>query len=82
MESGTVCAIGDDGYWFYFGGATAAEENPEEYLRKVPIEDVVSEVFAELEDFRKNHDTFGDEYAYYAAILDSPCGPVDSQTDG
>lgn len=31
MGSGTVCRIGD--WWFYFGGETAEEMNPDEFLR-------------------------------------------------
>lgn len=42
MEHETVCQIGDD--WFYFGGETAEGMQPEEYLRAVPSEDIVSEV--------------------------------------
>ena len=42
MESGTVCQIGDS--WFYFGGMTAEEINPSEYLRDMSEDDIV-EVF-------------------------------------
>lgn len=66
-EHGTVCQIGDN--WFCFGGETAEEMQPEEYLKAVPIEDVASEVFGVLDDFAWARDEFGDEYAYYEAYL-------------
>lgn len=66
-EHGTVCQIGDN--WFYFGGETAEEMQPEEYLKAVPIEDAASEVFGMLDDFAWARDEFGDEYAYYEAYL-------------
>ena len=34
MGSGTVCRIGD--WWFYFGGETAEEMNPDKFLKCVP----------------------------------------------
>ena len=65
---GAVCAIGD--YWFYFGGLTAEEcGTAEEYIRVVPREDIVREVLEVLEDFRREGDTFGDEYRYYESYL-------------
>lgn len=64
MEFGTVASIGD--YWFYFGGFTADEMNPDEFKRNVPEEDIIAEIFETLEDFRFNNP---DEYSYYAAIL-------------
>lgn len=67
MEAGTVCQIGE--HWIYFGGETAEGMQPEDYLRAVPMEDIVNEVFDVLEDFRRSGDTFGDEYAYYEAYL-------------
>lgn len=67
MESGTVCKIGD--YWFYFGGETAEEMQPAEYLRAVPMDDIVDEVYDTLEGFRMNREEFKDEYAYYEAYL-------------
>lgn len=67
MEGGTVCKIGE--YGFYFGGETAEEMQPEDYLRAVPMDDIVNEVFDVLEDFRRYDETFGDEYAYYEAYL-------------
>lgn len=66
MESGTVCSIGN--YWFYFGGYTAETENPEEYLKNVPLKDIIDEIYSTLESFRTD-ETYADEYAYYADIL-------------
>lgn len=67
MEHGTVCQIGDG--WFCFGGETAEGMQPEEYLRAVPSEDIVSEVYDMLEAFRVSVEEFEDEYAYYEAYL-------------
>lgn len=64
MEHGTVCAIGDN--WFYFGGKTAAEENPEEYIKNIPMEDIVLEVFDTLGELKTE---FPDEYLYYEYYL-------------
>lgn len=66
MECGTVCQIGDS--WFCFGGLTADEMNPEEYLANVPIEDIVQEVLDVLNDFQTDAE-LKDEYDYYDAIL-------------
>lgn len=66
MDSGTVCRIGT--YWFYFGGETAEEMQPEEYLRYVPMEDIVDEVFTALEEIKKAR-ILRDEYKYYEAYL-------------
>ena len=65
MESGTVCQIGDN--WFYFGGHTAEDESPEQYIAHVPFEDIVNEVFTTLEAFRE--DCNSEEYEYYEALL-------------
>lgn len=66
MGRGTVCKIGDS--WFYFGGHEAEEINPDEYLKCVPMEDVVDEVLRTLEDFLICED-FVDEYLYYEDVL-------------
>ena len=65
MESGTVCQIGDN--WFYFGGHTAEDESPEQYIAHVPFEDIVNEVFTTLEAFRE--DCNSEEYEYYETLL-------------
>lgn len=62
----TVCMIG--GFWFYFGGDTAEELTPTEYYKEVPFDEIVSEIFNALEDFRIQED-FHDEYACYEAYL-------------
>lgn len=64
MGSGAVAFIGAN--WFYFGGQTAEEMTPEEYLREVPKEDVVNEIFTALQGIRGIDE---DEYDYYDAIL-------------
>ena len=64
MESGTVCQIGDN--WFYFCGLTAEEMNPQEYIENVPIEDITNEVFDVLEEFKT---VLPDEYLYYELYL-------------
>ena len=64
MEHGTVCAIGE--IWFYFGGLTAEEENPDEYIKNVPIEDIVREIYETLKELRRE---CPDEYMYYLCNL-------------
>jgi len=66
IETGTVCAIGD--YWFYFGGQTAEDETPDEFLKNADWGEVIDDIFTVLEDFRTN-DSFEDEYRYYEAFL-------------
>lgn len=66
MKGETVCFIGD--YWFYFGGQEAEEMTPEEYMKNVPMDDIVNEVYTTLESFRE--DTFSkDEYEYYESVI-------------
>ncbi len=65
--SGTVCAIGDN--WFYFGGEPATQESPEEYLAHVSIEHIVKDIVLVLDDFRRYEGMFDDEYKYYEAVL-------------
>ena len=67
MESGTVCFVGD--LWFYFGGHTAEEMTPEEYLQNVPKVDIVNEIYTALECIRTAGEDFEDEYDYYDAML-------------
>ena len=70
MEEGTVCKIGE--FWFYFGGETAEEMNPDEFKKNIPQEDIVNEIHDTLESFRKDEDEiFKDEYNYYDAILNN-----------
>ena len=66
MGSGTVCAIEDN--WFYFGGLTAESEDPDAYVKNVPIKTRVEEIFDVLEDF-KTQEEFIDEYRYYESVL-------------
>ena len=70
MDSGTVCQIGqgDISNWFYFGGLTAEELGPEEYSKKVPMDDIVDEIMTVLRDFSEEPD-FQDEYHLYDIIL-------------
>ena len=64
MEHGTVCEIG--AYWFYFGGLTAEEENPDEFLQSANIDDIVNDIYDALEDIHKDTPS---EYLYYLCYL-------------
>lgn len=65
---GAVCAIGNN--WFYFGGLTAEENTAASYVKVVPEEDIVKEIYDVLDDFRTNGcEEQSDEYAYYEAYL-------------
>ena len=66
MEHGTVCQIGDS--WFYFGGQTAEELNPEDFIKNIPEEDIINEIYDILEEFRNDEDSF-DEWSYYDSVL-------------
>lgn len=70
MKKGTICQIGRS--WFYFGDETAEEMNPDEYLKNVPIDDIIDEILIVLDDFRQSKifDSKS-EYDYYDAILSS-----------
>ena len=61
MESGTVCQIGE--LWFYFGGETAEDMTPEEYMKCVPVDDIADEIFEAVVSFKDS--CFEDEYEYY-----------------
>lgn len=64
LDSGTVCRIGS--CWFYFGGLTAEEETPDEYLSHVPEEDIVEELYETLKEIRKEDEA---EYGQYFWFL-------------
>lgn len=66
MGAGTVCSIGE--YWFYFGGLTAEELNPAQYIADVPKEDIVNGIYDVLKDFKNDPDS-ETEFAYYYAFL-------------
>lgn len=66
MGAGTICKIGEN--WFYFGGITAEESDPEEYVAAVPTETIVDEIYDVLEDFKVLPE-YHDEYRYYYYYL-------------
>lgn len=66
MGHGTVCEIGE--HWFYFGGKTAEEENPSEFLQSADPDEVIDSIVEALEGIRDDLDG-GDEYRYYEAVL-------------
>ena len=74
MQSGTVCKIGE--YWFYFGGLTAEELEPDEYEKEIPHEDLVDNIADVLEAFRED---YADEYNYYEAYLQEKLAQKKSQ---
>lgn len=65
---GTVCQIGE--LWFYFGGLTADESTPEDYMRNVPTEDIVSEIYDTLLSIKDTEEA-GEwtEYLYFETFL-------------
>lgn len=66
-NDGTVCQIGE--HWFYFGGQTAEEMSAVEYIKAIPITDIINEIFDVLQEFSKD-DGFRVEYEYYTAFLE------------
>lgn len=67
MEHGTVCQIGLS--WFYFGGLTAEEMDPDDYRKAVPEDDIVQDIYDVLQDFLTSET---DEYRFYEAMLQPP----------
>lgn len=65
-DHGTVCLIGN--YWFYFGGLTGEENDPEDFINCTLMSDNINSIIDTLDDFRKQDET-KDEYAYYLAYL-------------
>ena len=66
-EDGVVASVGE--YWFYFGGQTAEEcSSVEEYTAAVPFDDIVTEIYDVLDEF-KDFPEFETEYRYYEAYL-------------
>lgn len=70
MGNGAVCQIGE--LWFYFGGETAEDMTPEEYMKCVPEDEIADEIFEALESFKA--DGFEDEYEYYEERLENMKG--------
>ena len=69
QSDGIVCSIGDN--WFYFGGKTAANCNDVEQYKSLKQESaIINDIFEQLEEFRNEDDTFGDEYLYYKYYLE------------
>lgn len=66
-DSGTVCSIGNN--WFYFGDEAALYLNPDNYLKIVPIDNIVESIYETLGDFCSEGYGFKDEYDYYESIL-------------
>ncbi len=64
LNQGTVCAIGDG--WFYFGGSTAEEENPEIFLKNAEMDEVVLSIQQALESLSLDSNS---EHLYYEAFL-------------
>ena len=69
-DHGTVCKIGD--VWFYFGGTEGEKYSPEEYVKNVPENDIINEIYEALESFRqesKYDSDFWRDYDYCWHIL-------------
>ena len=65
-DTGTICRIGDD--WFYFGGKTAAKTAPETYLKTVGIDKAVQQITEALIDLAHDNPK---EYRYYIHYLEN-----------
>ena len=71
-DDGAVCEIGNGivSNWFYFGGFTAEEETAESYVKNVPFDDIVNEVYDTLDAFATDGVVeLEEEYEFYKAIL-------------
>lgn len=67
QDTGTVCQIGE--YWFYFGGETAEEYGPKLLQYLVPYQDIESEIYDALMQFKENEENKS-EYLYYLAMFE------------
>ena len=78
-DDGAVCEIknGTEWNWFYFGGLTAEELNAEEYVAKVPEENIVREISDVLMDFAEEKN---DEFFLHTFALLEKVG-TDNDTD-
>ncbi len=65
LDPGTVCQIGET--WFYFGGPLAAELSPDEYVKAVDEDDIISMIIDALEELESNGEE--DEYHYCRMYL-------------
>lgn len=65
---GSVCQIGE--HWFYFGGYTADDEDPEEFLANSFTDSTIDDIYDAVEGFNDSDDeSMYDEYCYYLCYL-------------
>lgn len=62
FETGTVCQIGE--HWFYFGGETADEYEPDEFWSVTSPNDIIREITESINNLPDKT-----EYSYYKAFL-------------
>jgi len=62
-----ICVIGDS--WFYAFGLTGETTPLNEFLRAVPMEDIVQEIFDVLDGDGGFETELPDEYLYYYFLL-------------
>ena len=68
---GVACEIGYGfvSNWFYFAGQEGESMTASEYLRDIPMDDIVSEVVAVLDDFQHGDEVDHDEWLFYRYMI-------------
>ena len=65
---GLACRIGDNA--FYFAGEEGELMSADEYVKRVPMEDIAEEIFLTLDGDGGIRTEFEEEYEYYRLFLD------------
>ena len=69
---GVACEVGFGGLsnWFYFAGQEGEDTTAADYLRDVPMEDIVQEIVTVLDDFQHGDEADKDEWLFYRYMID------------
>lgn len=67
-DHSAVCEIGD--YWFYLSDDDSLALSVDEYVKIVPVEKTIDNIFMTLEEFRESEDdVYNSSYTYYESFL-------------
>ncbi len=69
---GVACEFGSGwlSNWFYFAGPEGESMTAEEYLRNVPMEDIIREIVEVLDDFQHGDKADYEEWLFYRYMID------------
>jgi len=76
LGDGVACQIGSGSLsnWFYFAGMEGEGVSAEEYLKDVPMEDIIREIVDVLDDFQHGDVAEQDEWLFYRYMIDEMQG--------